>query len=51
MLVTQFSGLRTSDVELERALEREGRVSVLKEFKTSRTWLEGPVGKCPRTID
>lgn len=38
-------------IELERALERESRASVLKEFKTSKANSEVPVGKCPRTID
>lgn len=50
-MMTLVSSLGTSDVELERRLERERRASVLKAFKTSRACLEDPVGKCPMTID
>lgn len=51
MVVTLVSCLRTSDAEVEKALEKEGRPSVLQAFKTSRAYLEVPVGKCPMTID
>lgn len=50
-MVTLVSSLRTSDVEMERGLEREGRASVLKACKTSRACLEVPVGKHPLAID
>lgn len=51
MVVTSVSSLWTLDTEVERALEQEGRVSVLKVFKTSRVGLKVPVGKCLMTVD
>lgn len=50
-MVTLGSSLRTSDVDVKRALEREGRVAVRKAFKTSRVGLEVPVGKCLMAVD
>lgn len=51
MVVTLGSSLRTSDADMKRALEREGRVSVRKAFKNSRAGLEVPVGKCLMAVD
>jgi len=45
MVVTSVRSLRTSDVEMERSLEREGRASVLKACQTSEACLEVLVGK------
>lgn len=48
ILVSSFGIL---DVELERRLERERRVLVLKVFKILRVCLEDLVGKCLMIID
>ena len=47
MVVTSVRRLRTSAVEMERSLEREGRASVLKACQTSGACLEVLVGKIP----